>query len=536
MLKKLFTKLFKPSPESTKTDSKKHPEVENVHKPANRVRRNRSAAESDQQDRGGRYSRSNNRKPRRNRDRFKNREQSQKEEPTEVKEFVEPSYPPDFSDHLERRPRSQSTRPPRRGGRPTSQESRASKYAQRRRSEGAEYRKQDQAPPPIPSPPEQSVFNSDKFFKDMGLTETLSSILASKGFVHPSKAQSKTLSIILEGKNLICSSETGSGKTLAFSIPVLEQLINKKIDQACILTPTREIAIQIESVIKPIAEELNITTGLAIGGLDMLVQKNILRKYPQILIATPGRLVDVLTQGLVWLDYTQVVVLDEVDRMLDMGFEKEITTLFENFPSSAQILMFTATMNKELEKLSQKYVKNYELVKIGETMKTKNSIEHLFLSISPREKYDILKKTLLRKKHEKVLVFCNSIDDTSGIFRKLKKDRLQKIECLHSKKSQTERNHVLDGFRSERINHLLTTDVLARGIDIPNIGAVINYELPYDPEDYVHRIGRTGRADFTGKALSFVDAKSELKLKKIKQLIKSDSGFNFIHREALETF
>ncbi len=384
--------------------------------------------------------------------------------------------------------------------------------------------------------PEVSVFNSDNRFTEMGLNPQLNDCLTAHNFIYPSKAQEQSIPVILEKKNLICSSETGSGKTLAFIIPILERFLRKEIDQACVLTPTREIAIQIEAVLKPLADILRITTGLAIGGMDMLLQKKILREYPQILIATPGRLVDVSLQGLVWLNYTSIVVLDEVDRMLDMGFEKEISTLFELFHPQAQILMFTATMNAELEKLSQNYVKDYQLVTIGETMKTKASIEHLFISLSNNNRYQTLKHLLQRKREEKVLIFFNSIDETIKIYRQLKSDRFSKINCLHSRKSQDERNQVMTAFRENRINHLLTTDVLARGIDIPNIDIVVNYELPRDSEDYVHRIGRTGRADFLGKALSFVNKKDEIKLKRIKKLIKSDQGFNFIGINELKYF
>lgn len=357
-----------------------------------------------------------------------------------------------------------------------------------------------------------------KPFSDLNIDPRLLELLKKQNFTHATKVQEKSIPITLEGKNLFCSSETGSGKTLSFLIPMMQKFIKKEIDQALIICPTREIAIQIEKVLRLFKlDEIN--PALVIGGTDMDEQKRQLRNYPNVLVATPGRLLDMMKTGLIWLEHTQYVVLDEADRMLDMGFEEDLLKIRQQLTGAHQIVLFSATLFPEVKKIAKQYAKDYVEVTIGNPGSIAGTVEHVLVEIHPKEKYHAL-EYLVGENRDKMIVFFNTIKETDSINKSLKRRKKGWVDCIHSKRSQETREKLISDFRSKRLNVLLASDVAARGIDIPNVELVVNYDLPNNPEEYVHRVGRTGRAGKSGVAISFYTRQDEKLLKSIEKLIK----------------
>ena len=344
-------------------------------------------------------------------------------------------------------------------------------------------------------------------------------VLKKNDFIHPTEVQTKTIPKVIALENILCSSETGSGKTLAFILPLIVLLHQKKISQALILSPTREIATQTQKVIEQLATPFNIKSALLIGGVDINRQKRILKEYPQIITATPGRLLDLLTNGFIWLEYTSFVVLDEADRMLDMGFEKDIIAIHRELPKKFQMVLFTATLLPSVKKIAQRYVSDYtEIIANDATLTAGRNIQHYLLHIDNKEKLNTLKQILL-KENLKIIVFFNTIQKVKTVFNTLKKWQVKKIACLHSSKSQDERYKIIKGLKETRLRILLATDIASRGIDIPKVGIVVNYDVPYNDEEYIHRIGRTGRAGEKGLAYSLVTSKEHKNIKSIEKML-----------------
>ncbi|RAP38960.1 ATP-dependent RNA helicase [Candidatus Marinamargulisbacteria bacterium SCGC AAA071-K20] len=381
-------------------------------------------------------------------------------------------------------------------------------YSRRRDNSQSEQKK---PPPTVKKEPR-------KPFTELGLDARLIAHLNKNKFFEATKVQEKSIPIALEGKNIFCSSETGSGKTLSFLLPMIHQFYNKKIDQALILCPTREIAIQTKKVLDLFKDEF-LNPGLVIGGTDMFEQKRILKTYPNILVATPGRLLDMLGTGMIWLEHTQYVVLDEADRMLDMGFEEDLIKIKNQLTGNHQILLYSATLFPEVKKMASRYAADYQEIKIGNPGSIAGTVEHVLVEISDREKFHALEE-LISQNRDKMIVFFNTIRETDNVNKSLRRRRLKRVDCIHSKRAQETREQLISDFRANKLNVLLASDVAARGIDIPNVELVVNYDLPNNAEEYIHRVGRTGRAGKSGIAISFYSPKDEKYLLSIEKLIK----------------
>lgn len=389
-------------------------------------------------------------------------------------------------------------------------------------------RSEQEISPPAPVE-EKKVEAVRKTFSELGLDASLVEIMKKNRLVSATEVQEESIPVALGGRNLFCSAETGSGKTLSFLLPMIHKLNKKEIDQALIICPTREIAIQTQKVLQMFNSQ-NHKSALVIGGTDIEEQKKALREYPSILVATPGRLLDMLGTGLIWLQYTGYVVLDEADRMLDMGFEEDLIKIHAELKGKHQTLLYSATLFPQVMKMAQRYASDYHKVIIGSPHDIPESVEHIVVEMSESEKFDALIH-LLYKSTGQIIVFFNTIRDTDAINRRLKRMNFRKVNCIHSKRDQATREQLITDFRAKRIKVLLASDVAARGIDIPNVEMVINYDIPNNSEEYIHRVGRTGRAGKTGKAVSFYAPRDRSKLYAIEKLIKStiDRKTNFKH-------
>lgn len=375
---------------------------------------------------------------------------------------------------------------------------------------------QGRSQPPAKAVTQTSLYLG-KEFKELGLHPKLINSLTESNFTHSTEVQERSLAATLAGKNIFCSSETGSGKTLSFLIPMIHKFYNHEINQALIICPTREIAIQIQKTLD-IIKDPSLTTALVIGGTNMALQKNALKEHPKILVATPGRLLDMLGTGLIWLEYTGYVVLDEADRMLDMGFEDALNRIHAQLTGTYQMVLYSATLFPEIRKLAQRYADNFEEIVIGDPSRVATSVEHVLVELEEHEKFDAL-KYLIRQNPGKIMVFFNTIRDTDNTTRQLKRQRFANVDCIHSKISQSAREDLINMFREGEINVLLASDVAARGVDIPHVELVINFDVPNNSEEYIHRVGRTGRAGQSGIAITFYAHKDKLKLEAIEKLI-----------------
>ena len=358
-------------------------------------------------------------------------------------------------------------------------------------------------------------------FQELKLHKDLYTSLARIRFVKPTPIQIKAIPLILNHRDILGSAHTGTGKTAAFCIPLLELVLNKKCQRAIILAPTRELAKQIETVVQSlILEKSTIKCLSLVGGEPINKQLNRLRAKPQIIIGTPGRVTDHLNKKSLNLSEANFLVLDEMDRMLDMGFSIAIDKILKFIPSEKQTLMFSATISKSIEKLSSKYLKNPEFIKIDQDKATIPKIEQKVLSLSNDGKLPYLIKHL-ETHNGLILVFVK----TKRSAKRLAKDLYKKgfeVDAIHGDLRQNKRTSVIKKFRSNKIQILVATDVAARGLDIPNIEHVINYDLPQQPEDYIHRIGRTGRAGAKGQAWSYVTNSDKRQWREIEKILNPE--------------
>lgn len=369
-------------------------------------------------------------------------------------------------------------------------------------------------PTPAPEPEKPK----GKPFSELGLAPELVERLTKNNFIYSTLVQEKSIPAAIGGKNIFCSSETGSGKTFAFLLPMIHKFYAKEIDQALIICPTREIAIQIQKTLLTFGDE-SLTSALVIGGTNVELQKKALLEYPKILVATPGRLLDMLNTGLIWLNYTGYVVLDEADRMLDMGFEEDLVKIHSQLSGTQQTVLFSATLFPNIKKIAQRYAESYEEIVIGNPTSVAGSVTHVLVHVSETEKLAAL-QYLIRQNPGKMMVFFNTIRETINVTNKLNQARFNNISCIHSKIDQSERERRITSFRENRFNVLLGSDVASRGIDIPNVELVVNFDLPNNSEEYIHRVGRSGRAGKTGIAISFYSDKDKKKLDAIEKLIE----------------
>lgn len=366
-------------------------------------------------------------------------------------------------------------------------------------------------------------------FDDLRIVEPILKALEQQGYTHPTPIQQQAIPILLKGKDLLGCAQTGTGKTAAFAIPVLQNLYldqqnhsvvkGKKSIKALIVTPTRELALQIGENFEAYSKFLPLQSTVIFGGVKQGAQTQILKKGVDILIATPGRLLDLMGQGFIRLDNLDYLVLDEADHMLDMGFIHDIRKIIAKIPEERQSLFFSATMPPEIVTLSKNILGSYERVTINPKQTTAERVEQLVYYVAKKDKIKLLIHLLKENKMDTLLVFSRTKYGADKIVRQLKKQNLQ-AAAIHGNKSQGARQRALKNFKEGRIHILVATDIAARGIDVDDLSHVINYDLPNVPETYVHRIGRTGRASASGQALSFCNQEERAYLKKIQQLIK----------------
>lgn len=356
-------------------------------------------------------------------------------------------------------------------------------------------------------------------FNDLGIEDKILKIISSKGFEIPTPIQWKSIPVGCNGEDVIGIAQTGTGKTLAFAIPVVQNVLKHKC-KALILVPTRELALQVEESVQVIGTPLGIRTGLVMGGTALFRQRQTLQRNPHILIATPGRLIDILQRGVIKLSNAKILVLDEADRMFDMGFAPQVNEILQQMPprEERQTLLFSATMPTFVMNLVKSHMKTPVHIEVAPQGAAAETVNQEIILVNPKEKGRLLSH-LIQKSKGTILVFSRTKHGAEKLARLLKQEGHPAID-LHSNKSLSQRRHALDGFKSGRYRVLVATDIAARGIDVSNIEMVINYDLPENPEDYIHRIGRTGRAGKTGRALSFCALNQGHLVSKIERLMR----------------
>lgn len=349
--------------------------------------------------------------------------------------------------------------------------------------------------------------------------------LNTEGYTTPTPIQQQAIPVVLQGRDLLGCAQTGTGKTAAFAIPILQKLYEQKTDdkapkaiKALILTPTRELAIQINESFEAYGKHTGLNHLVIFGGVSQQAQTNGLRRGIDILIATPGRLLDLMQQHFVSLQHLQFFVLDEADRMLDMGFIHDVKKIITKLPAKRQTLFFSATMPTEIAKLSQHILSNPVKVEVTPVSSTAENVEQAIYFVEKENKRDLLIHLLKDKNIASALVFTRTKHGADKVAKELNRANV-KTDAIHGNKSQNARQKALSNFKTGEIRVLVATDIAARGIDVEDLTHVINFELPNIPETYVHRIGRTGRAGASGIALSFCDREEKVFLRDIHKLI-----------------
>jgi ATP-dependent RNA helicase RhlE len=358
-------------------------------------------------------------------------------------------------------------------------------------------------------------------FIELGLADALARRCESLGYTEPTPIQKQAIPIVLQGTDLIATAETGTGKTAAFLLPIIEQLTKTTKEKAAttvlVLSPTRELATQIQAACKELAPK-NITSACVIGGIGYNPQITALKRRPDILIATPGRLMDHMESGHADLRHVTTLVLDEADRMLDMGFLPAMKRIVGVLPKERQTLFFSATMSKEIERLAHSMLTDPEYVSVSRRGNAASTIKQLAYPVADHSKLQLLLDLLERQNLERVLVFTRTKRGADRVAHILEK-REHSSNRIHGDRSQSQRDSALRAFKAGKTNVLVATDVAARGIDIDSVGHVINYDIPEVPEDYVHRIGRTGRAGKAGSAITLFTLAEEHSMKAIERLM-----------------
>lgn len=362
-------------------------------------------------------------------------------------------------------------------------------------------------------------------FEKLNVITPILKALNTEGYTTPTPIQEKAIPIILDGKDLLGCAQTGTGKTAAFAIPLLQILYNEKINEkgprkikALILTPTRELAIQIGESFAACGRHTGIKHTVIFGGISQVTQINALKSGVDILVATPGRLLDLMNQKYISLEHIKLFVLDEADRMLDMGFSHDMKKIIAQLPVSRQTLLFSATMQHEVTKMVDKILSNPVKIEVTPVSSIAETIEQTVYFVDRKDKKSLLIQLLKNKSIDSALVFTRTKHGADRVARDLAKVRIT-AQAIHGDKSQSSRQMALNNFKLKRTRVLVATDIAARGIDVQELSHVINFDLPNVPETYVHRIGRTGRAGMKGTALSFCDTEGKEYLSDIQKLI-----------------
>lgn len=365
-------------------------------------------------------------------------------------------------------------------------------------------------------------------FEDLSLSKSIQKAVFEEGYAEATPIQEQSIPIVLSGRDLVGCAQTGTGKTAAFAIPIIHQLHRivgstkrAKSIRALVITPTRELAVQIGQNFDRYGKYTNLTQLTIFGGVSQIPQVDVLRKGVDILIATPGRLLDLHKQGFIDLDHLHTLVLDEADQMLDMGFVNDVKKIVKLTPNNRQTLLFSATMPIAIRELAEMFLKDPATVTVSPVSSTAEKVEQRIYFVDKTEKRNLLYHLIRNEKLSDVLVFSRTKHGADNVVKALRKHGVA-AEAIHGDKSQTARQRVLDAFKNKEVGVLVATDIAARGIDIDQLPFVINFDLPNIPETYVHRIGRTGRAGNGGIAISFCSKDEEPYWKDIIKLIKVD--------------
>ncbi|MBB5608039.1 MULTISPECIES: DEAD/DEAH box helicase [unclassified Janthinobacterium] len=389
------------------------------------------------------------------------------------------------------------------------------------------------APAPAPAAPTVS-------FADFGLAPDILRALTEQGYTHPTPIQEQAIPVVLQGRDVMGAAQTGTGKTAGFSLPIIQLLLAHASSsmsparhpvRALILTPTRELAVQVAENVQAYAKHTPLRSTVVFGGMDMKPQTVILRNGVEIVIATPGRLLDHIEQKNISLGQVQMLVMDEADRMLDMGFLPDLQRIINLLPKQRQNLMFSATFSPEIKKLANTFLNNPLTIEVARSNQTADKVTQVVYKVTEDQKHALVAHLLRQRDLKQVIVFSNTKIGASRLTRVLEQEGMR-ATAIHGDKSQQERMAALEAFKKGEIDVLVATDVAARGLDISDLPCVINFDLPYNAEDYVHRIGRTGRAGASGDAISIYSDKDERLLADIEKLIKQTikrgelAGFN----------
>jgi ATP-dependent RNA helicase RhlE len=360
-------------------------------------------------------------------------------------------------------------------------------------------------------------------FKELGLSDVLLKGIEEKGYTTPTLIQEKAIPAVLEGKDVLASAQTGTGKTAGFALPLIQLLSEKPITKrrpirALVLTPTRELAAQVYDETREYANHTGLEAAVIFGGVKQNAQVARLKQGVDILVATPGRLLDLQQQKLLQLTQVEYLVLDEADRMLDMGFIRDIRKVISLMPDRKQNLLFSATFSPEIKKLAATFLDNPVTVAAAPENTTAELVNQKVYRVDKAQKTELIIKLIWEGNWHQVLVFTRTKHGANRLAQKFQKKKIT-AAAIHGNKTQNARTKALEGFKAGEISVLVATDIAARGLDIPQLPHVINFELPNVPEDYVHRIGRTGRAGASGKALSLVSADELAYLRDIEKLL-----------------
>lgn len=363
-------------------------------------------------------------------------------------------------------------------------------------------------------------------FSGLGLSTQILAILDRLQFKTPTPIQHQSIPAGLDGKDIIGIAQTGTGKTLAFGLPLIQRLQAMQ-GRGLILIPTRELALQVEEMIRKIGSSMGMTTAVLIGGESMYRQIEQLKRQPRILVATPGRLLDHLRQGTARLEQTKILVLDEADRMLDMGFAPQLNEILKRVPRDRQTLLYSATMPQEIVHIAATHMKLPVRVEVAPSGTAAEKVEQEIIVVAKESKRALL-ENVLREQTGTALVFARTKHGAERICRSLNQKGFGAAQ-IHSNRSQHQRKEALEGFKRGKYRVLVATDIAARGIDVHDIALVINYDLPQNSGDYVHRIGRTGRAGREGKAISFATPDQKGDIRAIERLIRKTLKVVFKH-------
>jgi ATP-dependent RNA helicase RhlE len=368
-------------------------------------------------------------------------------------------------------------------------------------------------------------------FSKLGLSQPVLEGVKAMGYTDPTPIQLRAIPLVMEGRDIIGSAQTGTGKTAAFALPILTRLnTHERATRALILEPTRELAAQVETAFRDYSRFTDLKVAVFYGGVGYDKQLQALKTGVDVIVATPGRLLDHMEQGNCDLSHVQHVVLDEADRMLDMGFLPDVKRILQKCPKERQSMLFSATIPPAIETLIQWAMRNPETIEIGARRSPAETVKHVIYPVSDMQKTDLLLELLKRVNYDSVIIFCRTKHGADRVAHTLQRAN-HAVAILHSNRTQREREEALDGFRRGKFEVLVATDIAARGLDIANVSHVINYDVPQHPEDYVHRIGRTGRAENTGDAFTIMVAEDAMHVFSIERFIGQK-----IPREKLEGF